>query len=226
MLLWFGAFLLARREWWIAATVLAALSTGVRPVGIFAAVALIAFLVKRKEWIVLAWSSFVSTVIALLYIATAQTFASSPWFSFTLYRERAWGANGLPIALPLMAIMSSIDRLLTETRWTVWIPDFIWFAMSLVLIAFYLRAKTVRTYTVERVATLAYLVFFFCYNYDLVVAYWPRFMLPVLPVLLVSVRDRLPADRRLVWPAALLVALLASSSIVTFRSVFGFSLHR
>ena len=50
----------------------------------------------------------------------------------------------------------------------------------------------------------------------------PRFLMPIAPLLLFSLRDSIPRDRRVLWPAALLAAVLASAAMVGFRSVLGF----
>ena len=48
--------------------------------------------------------------------------------------------------------------------------------------------------------------------------------MPIAPLLLFSLRDSIPRDRRVLWPAALLAAVLASAAMVGFRHVLGFKL--
>jgi uncharacterized BrkB/YihY/UPF0761 family membrane protein len=68
-------------------------------------------------------------------------------------------------------------------------------------------------------------LFFVSYN-DVGDVGWdlPRFLMPIFPLLLFSLRDWIPRDRRVLWGAAGLSALLASSAMVGFKEVFGFKL--
>jgi len=75
-----------------------------------------------------------------------------------------------------------------------------------------------------------YVLFFLSYNYvssdgvEGVAWEFNRFLIPVFPLLLFSLRDWIPKDRRVLWGAAALSALLASAAMVGFKNVFGFKL--
>ena len=81
------------------------------------------------------------------------------------------------------------------------------------------------SYPAELTFAIAYLCFFACYSYGEVARHLPRFAIPVMPFLLFIARNWLPNNRFLVWPMAVLSALIASSALVGFEAVFGFSLH-
>ena len=51
-------------------------------------------------------------------------------------------------------------------------------------------------------------------------------MVPALPLLLFSLRHSIPHDRRVLWGAAVLSALMASADLVHFRNVFPASVSR
>ena len=69
-----------------------------------------------------------------------------------------------------------------------------------------------------------YLAFFLVYNYTGVVAGFSRFVLPIVPLLLVAWERWIPRDRRLFWVMAVLTACLASAEVVSLKAIFGFAL--
>jgi hypothetical protein len=70
-----------------------------------------------------------------------------------------------------------------------------------------------------------YILFIVSYNYAEGVAWdLPRFLMPIYPLLLLSLRNWIPKNRLVLWAAAGLSALMASAAMVGFRNVFGFSL--
>jgi len=79
-------------------------------------------------------------------------------------------------------------------------------------------------YQPEALFTSMYSLFFLSYNYSGIVYNFPRFLIPVAPLLLFSLRDWIPKDRRVLWGGAVLSALLSTAAVVGFRNVFGFRL--
>ncbi|MFZ0961744.1 MAG: hypothetical protein WAO35_12625, partial [Terriglobia bacterium] len=70
-----------------------------------------------------------------------------------------------------------------------------------------------------------YALFLFTFNATDYIAWGlSRYVIPVLPMFLFSLRNWIPHNRRVLWVGALLSAMLASAGIVGFRDVFGFSL--
>jgi uncharacterized BrkB/YihY/UPF0761 family membrane protein len=76
----------------------------------------------------------------------------------------------------------------------------------------------------ERLFLSIYILFLISYNYDQIAVHMDRFLIPVAPILLFSLHDWIPRDRRVLWGAALLSALVASAGAVGFKNVFGFRL--
>jgi hypothetical protein len=50
-------------------------------------------------------------------------------------------------------------------------------------------------------------------------------MVPVLPVVFFVLRDRIPRNRYVLWPLAMLSSLGAAALTVGFQNLFGFSIH-
>ena len=54
--------------------------------------------------------------------------------------------------------------------------------------------------------------------------YIPRFILPVLPLILFTVRKWIPQNRRILWPLAALAIAFNTIALFGFKTVFGFKL--
>jgi uncharacterized BrkB/YihY/UPF0761 family membrane protein len=76
----------------------------------------------------------------------------------------------------------------------------------------------------EAIFASIYTFFFISYDYVGVFGDFTRFMIPVVPLLLFSLRDWIPRDRRVLWGGAVLSALLSAAAVVGFKNVFGFRL--
>ncbi len=228
-LLFLSSFACARTERWSAASLLASLGTTVRPVGIFALAGIGIALLQKRNWTGLLRAISIAVLIGSGYLWLTRWVTTDAFANFKMYQSD-WGASGFPLAFPLTALIRSAKKMIRETHWNVGLRYAIWTLISIQLaVAALLRSKSrslLKTYTVEGIAATGYFLFFLCYNYNEVLAYWPRFVIPILPMLLLPLGDALPKNSRILWPAAALSALLASSSVVTFKAVFGFSLHR
>jgi uncharacterized BrkB/YihY/UPF0761 family membrane protein len=84
------------------------------------------------------------------------------------------------------------------------------------------RQSFLARYQAEALFGSLYTLFCLSYNNFEVVWLFSRFLIPVLPVLVFALRDWIPHDRRFIWGAAVLSALLASAALVHFPNVFGF----
>jgi hypothetical protein len=77
----------------------------------------------------------------------------------------------------------------------------------------------------ECLFTSIYILFFLTFNSpEYIDDQFQRFLLPAFPLFLFALRDWIPHDRRVLWAAAVLAALLTSAHVVGFRNVFGFKL--
>jgi hypothetical protein len=75
-------------------------------------------------------------------------------------------------------------------------------------------------YSYEQLFTVAYLIFLFCYN-SLEWARWdfPRFVIPVIPILLYSFYRWLPKRRYVLYPLCIVCSTLAACSAIGIKNV-------
>jgi hypothetical protein len=222
----YASFLAARAKRWNGAALLAALSTTVRPVGAFALLAFAVVLAMRKNYRQLASTTLIGLAIGALYAVPLWVLLGSPAANFIGYRED-WGPQGWPLTGPFVRLIPSFFSAHPGMRWWRWPSCALWLALTLVgTVAMWLPRNRLRFWRYQHEILFAsiYSLFFVSYNYPGIVGDLPRFLIPVLPFVLFSLRDWTPRDRRVLWGAAVLSALLASAHMVGFRNVFGFRL--
>jgi hypothetical protein len=224
----YASFLAARSDRWSLAALLAALGTTVRPLGILALVAFAAVLARRKNYRQLSVITLIGLAIGVLYVLPFWLLIGNPYASILGYRGD-WGPHGWPLTYPFGALVSSfLMTFQTNTRWHMFVYSAAWPILALVGIMatwFPHNRKILWTkYQPEALFAATYTVFFLSYNYSQIFWFFSRFMIPVLPLLVFSLRDWIPRDRRVLWGAAAVSALLSSAMLVHFKSVFGFNL--
>ena len=221
-----GCWLAVRSSGVLVAIVLASLATTVRPVGFFALSGIGFALILQRDWKRLAMSFCIAVGIGLAYLAECQVISRDPFINFKLYSSDDW-LDGNPLSLPFVRFGKGVFDYVLNKRWTIWIEN----VFSLILVGvctYFLSTKfatLLRHYPAEFFFVSAYLIFFLCYNNEAASHLFARYSIPVTPFLLFAARDWLPTKRFVLWPLAILSALTASSGIVGFKSVFGFSLH-
>jgi len=224
MCLLYLSFVLARRERWSLAALVAALSTTVRPVGIFALVSFAAVLAMRRELRQISTVALLGSAVGVAYAIPVWLIVGNPLANLVNYREY-WGPHGFPVTYPFVAIISSFPT--HDMHWPVVGLSVLWVTVALAsLAAMWLpryRDKF-RPYPAETLFATIYVAFILSYSYDEVFLDLPRFLLPVFPLLLYSLSRWIPKNRRFVWGSVILSALLASAAMVGFRNVFGFKL--
>jgi hypothetical protein len=228
MCLLYASFLLARSGRWNLAALLAALSTTVRPVGVFALLSFAAVLAWRKCYRQLTAITLVGFAVGVLYCIPVRMLMGTPFASFVAYKDD-WGASGWPITYPFTTmVFAFISGLHGDTRWwrLIWFVAWLIIALAGAVTVWLPRNwdRVLADYHPEALFTSLYLLFFLSYNYGGIVRFFPRFVIPVLPLLLFSMRDKIPHDRRVLWAAAALSALLGAADVVSFRSLVGFGL--
>ena len=229
MCLLFASFLAVRSDRWALAALLASLSTTVRPVGVFALLSFAIVLARRKSYRQLAIITLLGLTIGVLYVIPLWTIFGTPFANFVGYRGD-WGSHGWPLTYPFGALISSFLASLHNhnARWYTLTLFVAWPLAALVsTVAIWFprnRQGFVARYQAEALFASAYTLFFFLYNNFEIVCLFSRFLVPALPLLVFSLRAWIPRDRRVLWGAAVLSALLSSASLVHFKNVFGFSL--
>jgi hypothetical protein len=226
MCLLYASFLAARSNRWNFAALLASLSTTVRPVGVLALVCFAAVLAKRKSFRQLAAITLIGLGIGAIYFVPLAIIVGSPLYNFIAYKED-WGHRGWPLTYPFGALVPSFLASLHYLRWPNLIFTAVWVIVALAGgVAVWLPRNRTRFSAdqPEVLFTTIYVLFFVSYNYFDVAGDFPRFLIPAVPLLVFSLRDWIPHDRRVLWAAAVLSALLASAAQVGFKNVFGFRL--
>ena len=96
----FGSFLAVRKQRWLLAALLAALSTTVRPMGVFALAGIGLVLLYRKEYKHFAGAAAIGIAIGLLYILPFKVYLGNPAANVRSYGE-VDGSKGRPVTYPL-----------------------------------------------------------------------------------------------------------------------------
>ncbi len=231
MCLLYTSFLAARSGRWNVAALLASLSTTVRPVGVFALVSFATVLAMRRSYRQLAVITLIGLAIGVLYIVPLWLIYGNPFANFIFYQAGGdWGTHGWPLTYPLGALISSFLAALHDhnVRWYTLTLFAVWPLVAVVsTAAIWLprnRQGFLARYTAEALFASLYTLFFILYNNFEIIRLFSRFLIPVLPLLVFSMRDWIPRDRRLLWGAAIFSALLSSADLVHFKNVFGFAL--
>ena len=162
----------------------------------------------------------------VMYVVPLWIILGSPFANFIGYRVH-WGPRGWALTYPFGALVPSYLSAFHEGRWTFFVFSAGWLIVALVgIVAMALPRNRRRLwmYQPESLFAWMYTLFLLIYNdLDISLAF-DRYLAPVLPLLLFALRDWIPRDRRVLWGAAVLSALLSAAVVVSFRNVFGFML--
>jgi len=221
MALVFGTFLAARRERWLLAALLAALSTTVRPVGMFVLVALGLALLAKRDFRNFLLASLTGLIVGGLYVVPLVLYFHNPLANVRTYQHNDW-AGGRLLTWPFAAILKSTfsdpapaTNLVLTWGWILFVLAGL-FALALTKDC----RRYWRTRPSEMIFAVSYLIFIFTYNSPhWVRGSFPRFAIPILPFVLLAFKKWLPRDRRLLWGLAVVSSILAACSAVGVRNV-------
>jgi hypothetical protein len=207
MALLLGAFLAVRQERWTVAALLASLSTVVRPVGIFALIAMGIVLLARKDLRRLATAILIALLVGALYVLPMISIYGSPLASVRSYQAQDWATDS-PVTIPLLPIVKGALETASSIRVPLEILIGLWVLITLVGFIKMSVDKTFREYSRQHPteAIFAFLYGLFIFSYDANFWAWehfPRFALPLLPFILLVFLRRLPTDRRILSAVAL-----------------------
>jgi len=216
----FGAFLAARSERWLTAALLASLATTVRPLGLLALVALAAALVWRREFRTLALAVAAGLIVGGCYVLPFALALGNPLVNVQAYRSEAWAGQS-PISWPLVSLLRGLagnagEPLVNMIKIGAWATLTLGGAVAMICTARF--RQFARAHRLEAVFAALYLLFLFSYNSPRWAwAEFPRFVIPVVPFILVALSNWLPKHRVVLWGAGALSALLAAASAINVR---------
>lgn len=219
----FGAFLAARSERWLPAALLASLATTVRPLGLLALIALAVAIIQRREFQKLALAIVIGLLVGAAYVLPFAIALGNPLVNVEAYRSEAWAGQS-PISWPLLSVVrgfvsNSGEPLANKLKIGAWV------AFTLAGVAAMIGTKSFRRFAREHLmeATFAalYLAVLFSYNSPRWNwAEFPRFVVPVIPFLLIALNRWLPKHRVLLWSVGTASALLAAASAINVRNAW------
>lgn len=222
VVLLFASFYFERKEKWLSAALFASLATVTRPVGLLALINLGAFLLRKRKYKELSLCAAIGLAVGVLYVLPFWIFFHDPLYEFHRYKAADWG-SGPPIGLPLFAIGSSfVHSLHYHAPWTNIIFVCGW-VLLVTVGAIAMTGADVRDYAsqypIEFWFAVSYIAFLFTYNSrEWALAEFPRFAIPVLPVLLIALSRWLPRDRRFLWTLGAVSPILAAASALGIRN--------
>ncbi|MDQ3011398.1 MAG: hypothetical protein M3X11_11925 [Acidobacteriota bacterium] len=216
----FGAFLAARSKRWLTAALLASLSTTVRPLGLLALMALAIALAWRREFRTLALAAAVGLLIGVCYVLPLALAFGNPLANVQAYRVGDWAGQS-PISWPLVSVVRGLVSNSSEPLANM-LKIGAWVAFTLAGVVAMIGTERFRQFTrehrMEAVFAALYLLFLFSYNSPRWNwAEFPRFVVPVVPFLLIALSNWLPKHRAVLWGAGALSALLAAASAINVR---------
>lgn len=214
----FAALLAARRERTSAAAVLGALATVVRPLGIFALAALGIVLLRRRRFRELSLAVGINVVIGFAYLALVGALYGHPDNNFIWYRHMGLGRDRTFV--PFVTIFISFrDQLITGKNMT---KTLAWMTFTLAAVIAAARRPAIREemreHSVEWLFGAIYVASLFFFPAWWIEGEFPRYLVLVIPMLLVALRPWFPEDRRVVWTIGLFSVTLAAVEDMPFFS--------
>jgi hypothetical protein len=218
-LLLFASFICIRKERWIWAAILAALASVVRPLGIFALLAIGFVLLCRREYRKFLLCTGAGAIIGILYLLPFALYFHDALYQVHRYKTSDLH-SGPALGLPFQALISSfwhdrppLTNFLLILGWIVFIvTGFV--AMS---------RKSFRPYINEHrpefLFAFLYAAFLFTYNSEWARAEFPRFAIPLVPFVLVALEPWLPKSRVIFYSACVICSVLAACSAIGIRNV-------
>lgn len=216
----FGSFLAARSERWLLAALLASLGTTVRPLGLLALIALAVALAWRREFRTLALAVGIGLLVGACYVLPFAIALGNPLVNVQAYRSEAWAGES-PISWPLLSVVrgmisNSSEPLANMIKIAAWVASTLAGVAAMIFTERFRRFA--REHRMEAIFAALYLLVLFSYNSPRWNwAEFPRFVVPVIPFLLIALKHWLPKHRAVLWSAGAVSALLAAASAINVR---------
>jgi hypothetical protein len=216
----FGAFLAARSERWLLAALLASVGTTVRPLGLLALIALAVVLALRRDFRTLALAVAIGLLVGVCYVLPFALALGNPLANVQAYRSESWAGQS-PISWPLLSVVRGMISNSTEPLANL-LKIGAWVAFTLAGVMAMIGTERFRQFArehrMETIFAFLYLIVLFSYNSPRWNwAEFPRFVVPIIPFLLIALSNWLPKHRAVLWSAGALSGLLAGASAINVR---------
>ena len=221
MALLLASFVAVRRWRWMLASLLAALATIVRPLGVFALVGIGLTLLWKKDFRRLAGAVAIGLAVGVLYALPLAVHFGDALATVNSYHSKEWQGGWL-FGFPFYAIIKG--TIIYPAPWTSLALSFGWIFLVVAAVAAMIKSKIFREYcrshAVEAIFLVPYLWCLFTYNYP----YWARgsfarFAIPILPFVLLAFYRWIPKDRRALWGLGIIAPALAAFSALGVANV-------
>ncbi len=216
----FGAFLAVRRNHYLFGALLAALSTVVRPLGIFCLIGIGIDLLCRRQYKKLALTVLIGATVGGLSVLPLVLHFGSAFATVHSYQEAGTSLFGYPF----YAIIKG--TLLYPAPLTNLLLSFGWIALVLTGLLRMVENSDFHRYAkenpVEILFALPYTLLIFCYNYPVFArSNFPRFIIPALPIVFIALANWLPRSRRVIWALGTVMPALAALSALGIKNLIG-----
>jgi len=216
----FSSFWASRKERWLLASLFAALATLVRPLGVFALIGIGLTLLYRRDYKKAFQCGSLAAFMGALYLLPFWLYFHDPLYQVHLYKQRDWQA-GTAIGLPFRAI--AVSLLHDREPWTNVIVTMGWVFLAIAGFCAMTRKSFrhyIRGHLPECIFAFLYLAFLFTYNsVAWARAEFPRFVIPVVPLLLMALGRWLPRSRYVLYGLCIVSAVLGACSAAGIRNV-------
>jgi Gpi18-like mannosyltransferase len=214
----FSAFLALRKERYLLATLLASLSTVVRPLGIFCLIGIGVVLLRRREFKKMLAAVVIGACVGALYVLPLARLFGDPLATVHSYE----GAHSMLFGLPFYAIIKG--TLLYPAPVTNLALSFGWILLVIAGVARMFLDPSFKAYAKQNPGEILFatpfLLLVFSYNYPVFArANFARFTIPVLPLIFLALCSYIPKDRRFLWALGVLTPILAAASALGIRNV-------
>jgi len=186
-LLVFASIAEARRERWMRAAIFAALATVVRPLGVFL---LIAIAVRAR------WQTAVAALAtAAAYFALMAWRFGDPFVNFRFYRSMGLGHD--PTFIPFVTIFLPHGAHPLTMRNVA--KTLVWMIVTVAAIVAAIRRNAIREHPLECLFAALYLASFLALPAWWIESEYPRYVAPLVPLMLVALKPWLPSNRVVMW---------------------------
>jgi len=219
----FGSLLTIRKERWSYASLLAALATTTRPLGIFLVAGIWVTLALRREWRRLFLSGCIVAAIGLAYAIPLRLYFNDPLATVHSYGVMQSEKYPHLFGIPFKAII--VGTIKYPAPLSNLVLTFGWIALVTAGVAAMFARKSFREYLKKNVAEAIFVTLYTLsvYTYNAPVfarGTFPRFAIPILPYVCMALLPWIPKDKRLLLFLTSLAAVLAAVSALGVHNIF------